>query len=159
MTDEKIELLLKQTLEMAAENFRLGIGGPFAAIIMKNGKEIARSANMVTSTNDPTAHAEIVTIRKACEALNSFSLEGCEIISSCEPCPMCLSAIYWARIDKLYYAAGKADAAKAGFDDDYIYKEIKNKPRNRKLPSRQIKVSGYRKPFNEWVKFENKKIY
>lgn len=112
---------MQLAIDIALESVRDLDGGPFGAVIIKDGEIIAKTSNSVTKTNDPTAHAEINAIRKACQELNTFDLSGCEIYSSCEPCPMCLSAIYWARIDRLYYAADRYDAKRIGFDDLYIY--------------------------------------
>ena len=121
-------------IQLAKENVSSGKGGPFGAVIVKDGEIIARAMNEVTSTDDPTAHAEVVAIRQACSKLQSYQLEGCEIYSSCEPCPMCLGAIYWARPEKVYYAATKDDAATSGFDDDLIYKEIALQGEERSVP-------------------------
>jgi len=121
-------------IQLAKENVSSGKGGPFGAVIVKDGEIIARAMNEVTSTDDPTAHAEVVAIRRACSKLQSYQLEGCEIYSSCEPCPMCLGAIYWARPEKVYYAATKDDAATSGFDDDFIYKEISLPGEERSVP-------------------------
>jgi tRNA(Arg) A34 adenosine deaminase TadA len=150
---------LQQTLCMADENAKTGNGGPFAAIILRDGEVIAEGVNIVTKANDPTAHAEVLAIRNACKKLKHFSLEGCIIISSCEPCPMCLAAIYWARLDKIFYAAGKNDAANAGFDDDFIYNELRFNPDYRKMASEQIKVENYFKPFETWINMEGKVDY
>lgn len=124
---------MKLAIEKANENVKSGKGSPFGSVIVKNGKVIAATGNTVAETFDPTAHAEIAAIRMACQELKTVSLEGCEIYASCEPCPMCLSAIYWAKIDKLYYAATKEDASNAGFDDSFIYKEIALNPQSRTL--------------------------
>jgi len=113
-----------EAIKKADENINTGKGGPFGAVVVHNGKIIAAVGNCVTSTNDPTAHAEVVAIREACKVLDTFDLTGCEIYASCEPCPMCLGAIMWARIDKLYYAADRNDASRAGFDDELFYTEI-----------------------------------
>jgi guanine deaminase len=129
---------MREAIELSKNNVKKGLGGPFGAVIVKDGKIIAKSANTVTTTNDPTAHAEIATIRLACTELNTFTLEGCVIYTSCEPCPMCLGAIYWARLDKMYYANTKKDAANIGFDDQFIYEEIDLKLEDRKLKSEQI---------------------
>ena len=115
---------MKKAIRLSIANVEKGNGGPFGAVIVKDGKVIARGVNNVTSTNDPTAHAEIVAIRKACKALKTYQLTGCEIYTSCEPCPMCLAAIYWARHDKIYFAGSKEDAAAINFDDKLIYEEI-----------------------------------
>src|ERR1700675_3521722 len=115
---------MREAIERAVENVRSGRGGPFAAVVVKDGHIIAAGANCVTSTNDPTAHAEMIAIREACRALSTFQLSGCELYTSCEPCPMCLGAIYWARPDHVYFGATAADAAAAGFDDSFIYDEL-----------------------------------
>lgn len=115
---------MEQAIQLAVENVRSGRGGPFAAVVVKNGQVIATGSNRVTSTNDPTAHAEVTAIREACRALNTFQLTGCDLYTSCEPCPMCLGAIYWARPDRVYFAATASDAADAGFDDSFIYEEL-----------------------------------
>lgn len=115
---------LHEAIRLSEEKMKAGEGGPFGAVIVKDGEIIGHGWNRVTSANDPTAHAEIMAIRDACATLGTFSLEGCEIYASCEPCPMCLSAIYWARLDALYFAAGRDDAADAGFDDALLYKEM-----------------------------------
>ncbi len=160
MNDDIIKGYIKDVIDMASDNIRKGLGGPFAAIIIdESGEVIAKGANSVTSTNDPTAHAEIVAIRDACKKLKTFSLEKTIIISSCEPCPMCLSAIYWADIDKLFYAADKNDAAEAGFDDAFIYKEIKLSPQKRRLSSKKIKYARSFDPFREWIEMEGKIEY
>ena len=148
---------LQQTIDLAIDNVNSGKGGPFGAVIVKAGEVIATGTNLVTSSNDPTAHAEISAIRKACEALQSFQLEDCTIYSSCEPCPMCLSAIYWARPQRLVFAADKTQAADAGFDDDFIYKEIALPLEQRKLQINTIVLEDTQKPFLAW-KNNNKKI-
>ena len=121
-------------IQMAIEGVRSGQGGPFGAVVVKDDVIVGRGNNRVTSTNDPTAHAEVVAIRDACNNLGTFQLEGCEIYTSCEPCPMCLGAIYWARPSKLYYGCNKHDAAEINFDDDFIYKEIAIDNEKRKIP-------------------------
>ena len=120
---ENLEFM-REAIRLSVENVERGKGGPFGAVIVKDGKIIARGVNEVTSSNDPTAHAEVVAIRKACTALGTFQLQGCELYASCEPCPMCLAAIYWARPDKIYYANTKEDAAGIEFDDKFIYEEM-----------------------------------
>ena len=117
---------------------REGCGGPFGAVVVKDGRIISRGWNWVTTSNDPTAHAEVVAIRDACAAMNSFSLHGCELYASCEPCPMCLGAIYWSRVDRLFFAASRQDAASAGFDDALIYEEIPRPFGERRLPTSQM---------------------
>ena len=129
---------MREAIDISIENVKSGLGGPFGAVIVKDGEIIAKGANQVTSTNDPTAHAEVVAIREACDKLNTFQLDGCEIYCSCEPCPMCLGAIYWARPSKIYYGNTKADAAQISFDDDFIYKEIEQPVMERKLETIQL---------------------
>lgn len=129
---------LRQAIALSQEGMENGSGGPFGAVIVKDGKVVGKGYNCVTSTNDPTAHAEVVAIRDACKNLDSFQLEGCIIYSSCEPCPMCLGAIYWARPEKLIYACTAEDAASVGFDDSFIYKEIALTPAERSMASEQM---------------------
>ena len=124
---------MRQAIQLATDNVTSGRGGPFGAVIVKDGVVIATGANHVTASSDPTAHAEVTAIRNACQALGTFSLEGCELYTSCEPCPMCLGAIYWARIDTIYYGNTKTDAAAIGFDDHFIYKEMELPMHQRKL--------------------------
>lgn len=126
---------LQRAIELAGIGMAQGHGGPFGALIVRGDEVLAEGFNQVTGTHDPTAHAEVCAIRVACQALGSFTLSGCEIYSSCEPCPMCLSAIYWARLDKLYFAATRTDAAEIGFDDAFLYAEIALEPEQRRLPS------------------------
>ncbi|HMM10797.1 MAG TPA: nucleoside deaminase [Bacteroidales bacterium] len=139
-----------EAIRLAGENIISGEGGPFGAIVVKDGKIVGIGRNKVTSSNDPTAHAEVVAIRDACRNLNTYSLEGCVIYSSCEPCPMCLSAIYWSRISGLFYAATRLDAADAGFDDAYLYEQISLDPESRSLPAKKLHREQALKVFNEW---------
>jgi tRNA(Arg) A34 adenosine deaminase TadA len=125
---------MRRAIALALENVRSGSGGPFGAVIAKDGRVIAEGANRVTVSNDPTAHAEIVAIREACRVLKNFELAGCDLYTSCEPCPMCLGAIYWARPARVFYAGVAADAAAAGFDDAMIYAELKRPPESRRIP-------------------------
>ncbi|MCB2208212.1 MAG: nucleoside deaminase [Bacteroidetes bacterium] len=157
MNDKKI--YMEEAIQLASQNLKLNQGGPFGAIIVKNGQVVGKGMNKVTATNDPTAHAEVEAIRDATKNLNTFNLEGCEIYASCEPCPMCLGAIYWARIDKLYYAGTKDDAAKADFDDSMIYKELCLPKEKRLIPSSQMMREEAVKLFEEWIKTENKIPY
>src|SRR5665811_1238742 len=124
---------MREAIRLSIENVESGNGGPFGAVIVKDGKIIARGVNNVTSQNDPTAHAEVTAIRNACKELGTFQLDGCEIYTSCEPCPMCLGAIYWARTDKMYFANTKVDAANINFDDQFIYEELELPFEGRKL--------------------------
>jgi tRNA(Arg) A34 adenosine deaminase TadA len=139
-----------EAIALSIEKMEAGEGGPFGAVVVKEGKIIGRGWNRVTSSNDPTAHAEVMAIRDACAALGTFNLSGCEMYSSCEPCPMCLSAIYWARLDKLYFAATRKDAADAGFDDELIYQEISKDWKNRSLPAEQGMQHEAQQAFNAW---------
>lgn len=142
--------LMARTIELAVENVRAGRGGPFAALLVRDGAVLAQGANLVTSANDPTAHAEIVAIREACRKLGAFQLTGCEIYSTCEPCPMCLGAIYWARLAKVWFAATRADAARAGFDDALIYRQLRLPFWKRKLWMRQVMRAEAQATFREW---------
>lgn len=150
---------MRRAIALALENVRAGNGGPFAALVVKNGRVIAEGTNRVTSSNDPTAHAEIVAIRKACRALNDFQLTGCDLYTTCEPCPMCLGAIYWARPAHIFYAGTAADAAAAGFDDAFIYDELKLPLAARRIPTVQILREESLAIFAAWQKQENKKRY
>jgi tRNA(Arg) A34 adenosine deaminase TadA len=134
-------------------------GGPFGAVIVKDGVIIAEGGNRVASSNDPTAHAEIVAIRAACAALSSFSLRDCEIYVSCEPCPMCLAAIYWARLDRVYFANDRADAARIGFDDDFLYRELAALPAARRIPMVRLLPDEARLAFEAWEKKPDKIRY
>ncbi|MCQ2209529.1 MAG: nucleoside deaminase [Paludibacteraceae bacterium] len=143
------EYFMKKAIEISKKSV-LNNGGPFGAVIVKDGKIIASSNNKVTINNDPTAHAEVMAIRKACKKLNTFDLSGCELYASCEPCPMCLSAMYWAHIDHYYYANQKEDAKKIGFDDNFIYEELDKKPQYRKMPREQFMRNEALEAFNMW---------
>ena len=149
---------LQQAIALAVENTKIG-GGPFAAIICKDNKIIASSGNAVTLNLDPTAHAEILAIRNACQTLQDFQLNGCVLYSSCEPCPMCLGAIYWARLKAVYFACNRADAAVAGFDDSFIYDEVPKKPENRQIAMQQISLENSLQPFTAWQAEESKLLY
>lgn len=144
------ERWLRRAIELARQNVRRGAGGPFGAVIMRGGETIAEAANSVTSTNDPTAHAEVNAIRKAAEALRCFDLSGCEIYSSCEPCPMCLGAIYWARLDAVWYAATRHDAARAGFSDERIYRAFAGESVDGVIPVQRVRLDRGADPFSEW---------
>ncbi len=150
---------IREAVDMAAENVKSGQGGPFGALIVKDGKVIGRGVNRVTNIKDPTAHAEVMAIRDACRHLDHFRLEGAVIYTSCEPCPMCLAAIYWARIDKIFFAAKNTDAAKAGFDDSFIYKEIPLPLEKRAIPIKQVDCQDPFKPFTTWMNSEHKISY
>ena len=144
-----INNFMSRAIELSIASVRSN-GGPFGCVIVKNNKIIAEGYNKVTETNDPTAHAEIVTIRKACNELKSFHLQGTEMYTSCEPCPMCLSAIYWSHIDKIYYGNTRKDAAKIGFDDNFIYDELSMDLNKRKIILQQVKEQDAIKAFREW---------
>jgi guanine deaminase len=150
---------MAEAISLSLNNVRQGKGGPFAAVVVKDGQVIARGVNRVTSSNDPTAHAEVVAIREACAALKTFQLTGCEIYTSCEPCPMCLAAIYWARPDKVYFGNTKEDAAAAGFDDSFIYKEIALAGERRKIPLVQLMRNEAILAFEEWAESPMKVEY
>jgi len=144
------EVFLRRAVELAEESVRLGRGGPFGAVVVSDGTILSEATNRVTSLCDPTAHAEVNAIREACAKLGRFDLRGCTIYASCEPCPMCLAAIYWARIDALYYAATRHDAAAAGFDDSELYEEIPKADGERRLPSVRLAIAGATTPFEAW---------
>lgn len=150
-------------MELAIDTAIKGVlgneGGPFGCIIVKDGQIIGKGNNQVTSTNDPTAHAEVIAIREACKALKSFQLDDCVIYTSCEPCPMCLGAIYWARPKKVYFGCNKTDAAKIGFDDDFIYKELDLEPGKRTIPFEQINKEAATRAFRAWEEKEDKIEY
>ncbi len=141
---------MQEAIGQAVENVRSGRGGPFGAVVVKQGRVIAAGSNCVTATNDPTAHAEVNAIREACRILGTFQLTGCEIYTSCEPCPMCLGAIYWARPDRVYFAATAADAADAGFDDSLIYEELKRGHAGRRIPLEPMMREAGLEPFRLW---------
>jgi guanine deaminase len=155
---EKKDFML-EALRLSEDNVSAGRGGPFGAVIVRNGEIIATGVNKVTFSGDPTAHAEIVAIRKASELLGTFDLSGCEIYSSCEPCPMCLGAIYWARLNSLYFANTKEDAASIDFDDAFIYKELGLPLENRSLPTFHLKMEGADRAFSLWSNSEDKIEY
>jgi guanine deaminase len=155
MTNE----FMARAIQLSIENVRSGRGGPFGAVVVKDGKIIAEGVNSVTSQNDPTAHAEVLAIREACRKLHNFELRGCELYTSCEPCPMCLGAIYWARPDRVYFANTAEDAAKIGFDDSLIYQEIPRSPAERRIPMIQMMRDAALEAFAAWENFPNKSPY
>ena len=150
---------IQKTIDLAAENVRTGMGGPFAALVVRDGQVIASGTNLVTLNNDPTAHAEITAIRNACLKLDDFQLDHCTIYSSCEPCPMCLGAIYWARPKRLVFAADKQQAAVAGFDDVFIYKELELPYKDRSLQTIHAAEENDNLPFELWIASANKSEY
>ena len=152
------EDFMREAIALAVENIKSG-GGPFGAVIVKDGNVVATGANRVTANNDPTAHAEVSAIRAACAKLGTFDLSGCVIYTSCEPCPMCLGAIYWAHIDKIYYGANQYDAAKIDFDDSFIYRELELKPEARQKPVENILHDEALAPFRAWQEKEDKIRY
>lgn len=157
--EQNREFFMKMAIELSRDGMDQGKGGPFGCVIVKNGKVIGKGSNSVSLTNDPTAHAEMVAIRDACKNLGHFQLEDCELYTSCEPCPMCLGAIYWARPSKVFYANSKKDAAEIGFDDDFIYQEIELPIEKRKIAFEQISQNEAKKVFKDWLKKENKNLY
>jgi guanine deaminase len=150
---------LRQAIELAVDNVRRGLGGPFGALVVKDGGVIATGTNLVTNSNDPTAHAEVVAIRGACRKIGSFHLTGCQIYTSCEPCPMCLGAIYWARAESFYFAGNQEDAARGQFDDALIHTELHKPAGERTIPGyRLLATEGFR-PFEEWLRTMKKIRY
>ena len=150
---------MRRAIALAMENVRTGSGGPFAAVIAKDSRIIAEGANRVTATNDPTAHAEVVAIRAACRTLGSFQLAGCDLYTTCEPCPMCLGAIYWARPARVFYACLAEDAAAAGFDDAFIYEELNRTHADRRVPMQQLLREESLQIFSAWKQQEKKAPY
>jgi guanine deaminase len=151
--------LMRRAIALALENVRSGGGGPFAAIVAKDERVIAEGTNRVTTANDPTAHAEVVAIREACRVLGDFQLAGCDLYTTCEPCPMCFGAIYWARPARVFYACTAADAAAAGFDDAFIYDELKKSPGARRIPMAQLLREESLEIFSAWKQQEKKTPY
>ncbi len=150
---------MERAIQISIENVRPGRGGPFGAVVVRDGKIVAEAANSVTVRNDPTAHAEILAIREACAKLQHFELRGCELYASCEPCPMCLGAIYWARVDRVYYANTSEDAAKIGFDDSLIYREIQRPRAEREIPMIQTMRDSALEAFSAWAALPSKRSY
>jgi len=144
------EDFMRRAIALAAQGMHAGDGGPFGAVVVKDGRIVGEGNNRVTSANDPTAHAEVGAIRDACRTLGTYSLQGCEIYTSCEPCPMCLAAIHWARIDRIYYANGRADAARIGFDDDHIYGEVAKPIDRQSIPAERLLPGEAWETFAEW---------
>jgi guanine deaminase len=150
---------MARAIQLSLDNVLSGRGGPFGAVIVRTGKVVAEGVNRVTSTNDPTAHAEVVAIRAACVALGAFLLEGCEIYTSCEPCPMCLGAIYWAHLDRIYFGNAAADASKVGFDDSFIYQEFGQPICQRSIPTVQMMSEEAQVALRTWQEKTNKILY
>ncbi|MDB6031696.1 MAG: zinc-binding CMP/dCMP deaminase [Verrucomicrobiales bacterium] len=153
------EQFLRAAISLSREKMQAGCGGPFGAVIVRDGQILGRGWNQVTTANDPTAHAEVVAIREACRSLKTFHLEGCEIYSSCEPCPMCLAAIYWARLGHLYFGSSRTDAAGAGFDDEFLYKEINAPLAIRKVSTEQFLREEAWAVLQEWMQKPDKTPY
>ncbi len=150
---------LRRAIALATRNVLTATGGPFGAVVVHEGKIVGEGANCVTATNDPTAHAEVTAIRAAAKTLRTFMLAGCELYTSCEPCPMCLAAAYWARLDAVYYGASAADAARAGFDDAFLYEELRKDASQRKLASAQLLADEAWASFAAWIASPNKIEY
>lgn len=150
---------MREAIRLSIRMMRRGRGGPFGAVVVKGGRIVGRGCNQVTSGNDPTAHAEVVAIREACQRLKTFKLEGCDLYTSCEPCPMCLAAIYWARIDRLYYGNTRKDAARIAFDDDFIYRQVALPIRRRTLMMKQLLHREALAAFVEWQNKPDKVLY
>ncbi len=157
--EQSSEFFLKEAIRLARVHMDAKDGGPFGAVIVRNGTIIARGWNQVTSENDPTAHAEVVCIRKACSFIQGFDLSGCELFVNCEPCPMCLAAAYWARIEKITYGADHNDAAAIGFDDAFIYRELQKRPSDRTIRMVQMLRNEALVGFQLWREMENKICY
>jgi guanine deaminase len=153
------EDFMRHAINLAIENVSTGAGGPFGAVVVKAGEVVATGVNLVTSTNDPTAHAEVVAIRAACRLLNSFHLRECEIYTNCEPCPMCLGAIYWARLRRFYYACSRQDAAAIFFDDQFIYDELPFAPAERSIPGVRLLATEGLAAFEVWTANETRTPY
>jgi guanine deaminase len=153
------EEFMRRAIALALENIRSAQGGPFGALIVKDGRVLAEGTNRVTTTNDPTAHSEIVAIREACRTLGTFQLSGCDLYTTCEPCPMCLGAIYWARPARVFYACVAADAAAAGFDDAFVYEEFRRPLSKRRLPMTQLLRGEALEIFSQWNASANKTPY
>jgi len=150
---------MRQAIRLSVQMMRRGQGGPFGAVVVRDGKVVGRGWNQVTSANDPTAHAEVVAIREACRRLKTFQLDDCDLYTSCEPCPMCLSAIYWARLRNVFYGNTRKDAAKIDFDDDFLYREVALPMRRRKLSMKQLLHKEALAAFAEWQRKPDKILY
>lgn len=157
--DDPRAAFMRHAVRISAERMREGEGGPFGAVVVRDGRIVAEGWNRVTSANDPTAHAEVTAIRRACEALGTFSLQGCEIYTSCEPCPMCLAAIYWARLEGVYYANTREHAAEIGFDDALIYGEVSKPVEHRAIPTVRLPLPEAEAVFAEWHRKTDKIRY
>lgn len=158
MTEQQ-KTFMRMAIDLSRAGMEEGKGGPFGCVIVKDGEIVGKGSNSVLTQNDPTAHAEVVAIRDACQHLKHFQLDGCELYTSCEPCPMCLGAIYWARPERVFYANTKQDAAEAGFDDDFIYEELAIPKQDRKIPFNQFLQEEAKQVFQEWVSKDDKTVY
>lgn len=150
---------MRRAIALALKNLSSGAGGPFGCVIVRDGRVLAEGANRVTLVNDPTAHAEVVAIREACRVLGDFRLAGCDLYTTCEPCPMCLGAIYWARFARVFFASTASDAAAAGFDDAFIYEELKSPVSERRMPTSQLLRDESLQIFSAWEQRSDKKTY
>ncbi|WP_262511713.1 nucleoside deaminase [Adhaeribacter pallidiroseus] len=159
MEEDKKQEFMREAIRLSLEKMQAGYGGPFGAVVVRNNKIIARGFNNVLASNDPTAHAEVDAIRKACATLQTFQLTDCDLYTSCEPCPMCLGAIYWTRFRKVYYGNSKQDAAAIGFDDHFIYQELEKPQTDRQIPTEQLLPEEANVAFQEWGKNPNKLVY
>ena len=153
------EVFMREAIRLSRDAVRRGSGGPFGAVVVQEGRIIGSGNNRVTSANDPTAHAEVVAIRAACQALGTFTLKGCDLYTSCEPCPMCLAATYWARVDRVFYANTRADAAGIAFDDEFLYREVALPLAERRLPMHQLLREEALAAFREWAGKPDKVAY
>ena len=153
------EKFMREAIRLSLQAIRRGQGGPFGAVVVRNGKVVGRGCNQVTSANDPTAHAEIVAIRAACRRLRTFQLKGCDLYTSCEPCPMCLAALYWSRCDAIFYGNSAADATAAGFDDSFLYQEVGLPIDQRKIPMKRLLAGKAIDSFNKWRALPDKIEY
>lgn len=159
MISEQFNHFMQAAISLSEKGITEDEGGPFGAVVVRNGEIIGRGYNQVAATNDPTAHAEVMAIREACRKLNSFQLTGCELYTSCEPCPMCMGAIYWARPEKVYFANTRDDAAAIGFDDSFIYREIQKLPEERKIPMIRMGREEAQQVFRQWMDKPKKIVY
>lgn len=159
MTRRLVNQFMERAIQLSLENVQAGRGGPFAALVVRNGEILATGTNQVTRMSDPTAHAEIVAIRGACQAIGDFQLRGCDLYSTCEPCPMCMGAIYWARLGKVYYANTREDAARIGFDDSFIYDQLALPVESRRIPMIQLMREQALKAFQAWEQSPDKIRY
>ena len=150
---------MREAIRLSVQTMRRGGGGPFGAVVVRDGRVVGRGCNLVTSANDPTAHAEIVAIREACKRLKTFRLDECDLYTSCEPCPMCLGAIYWARLAKVHYANIREDAARIGFQDEFLYEELARPPADRRLPMVPLLRQEAGRVFEEWAAQSSKRLY